>query len=78
VPGNLPWPVPIHMRSQLRRHSKTTGSLPKRSVPLGSADGWGGSSRRFLRDSRVAVWRGSGGRWDGQKPSPLLTGTASR
>ena len=27
---------------------------------------------------RVAVWRGSGGRWDGLRPSPLLTGTASR
>ena len=50
---------------------KATGSLPEGSVPLGSADGWGGSAGRFLRGSRVAVWRGSAGRWDGQWPSPF-------
>src|SRR5262249_18285183 len=48
VPGNLPWPVPILIRSRRRGHSKATGSLRERSVPLGKARGRGGSSGRIL------------------------------
>ncbi len=46
----------------------------KGSVPLGTAGGWGGSSGRISYGSRVAVWRGSGGRWDGHRPSPFYLG----
>ena len=34
VPGNLPWPVPIRMRAQLRRHSKSDWLTPRRKCPV--------------------------------------------
>jgi hypothetical protein len=68
VPGNLPWPVPILIRSQQRRHSKATGSLLERSVPLGTAGGWGGSSGRSLLWITGRGLAGVGRTWDGHWP----------
>ena len=62
MPGNLPWPVPILLRSQLRRQSKSDWLTPRRERPV--RHGWrlGRIVRRRLLLSRRS--RGGGGRED--------------
>ena len=57
---------------------KATGSLPKRSVPLGTAGGWGGSSGRRLLRYRGRGLVGVGRTLGWLKAKPVITGTASR
>lgn len=44
VPGSVPRPVPILVRSQRRGHSKAAGSPSEEGLPFGRAHGRGGSS----------------------------------
>src|SRR5262249_24505157 len=69
VPGSVPRPVPIRIRSRRRGHSKSDGLTPQRSVPFGRAHGRGGSAgdSSFLGRRGGVGWMGEGA----AAPSPL-------
>jgi hypothetical protein len=62
VPGNLPWPVPIRIRSRHRGHSKSDWLTPRRECPVRQ----GSRAGRIVRANTPVLGgsRSGGGRED--------------